>query len=128
MTVAFIAPPVAVALAKHPLVDRYDLSTLRAVLSGAAPLDDDLGRAVADRLGCPVVQGYGMTELSPVSHFTPFDGGKQLVGSAAPLELRRLDGGQCGVQAHRSRHRRRDRHSHSGVSARPANCGSKAPT
>jgi acyl-CoA synthetase (AMP-forming)/AMP-acid ligase II len=85
VTVAFIAPPVAVALAKHPLVDDYDLSTLRAVLSGAAPLDEDLGHAVADRIGCPVVQGYGMTELSPVSHCTPFDGGKRLVGSAAPI-------------------------------------------
>jgi acyl-CoA synthetase (AMP-forming)/AMP-acid ligase II len=85
VTVAFIAPPVAVALAKHPLVDSYDLSTLRAVLSGAAPLDEDLGHAVADRIGCPVVQGYGMTELSPVSHCTPFDGGKQLVGSVAPI-------------------------------------------
>ncbi|MGZ6777402.1 MAG: 4-coumarate--CoA ligase family protein [Mycobacterium sp.] len=85
VTVAFIAPPVAVALAKHPLVDRYDLSSLRAVLSGAAPLDEDLGHAVADRIRCPVVQGYGMTELSPVSHCTPFDGGKQLVGSVAPI-------------------------------------------
>jgi acyl-CoA synthetase (AMP-forming)/AMP-acid ligase II len=61
------------------------VSTLRAVLSGAAPLDEDLGHAVADRIGCPVVQGYGMTELSPVSHCTPFDGGKRLVGSAAPI-------------------------------------------
>jgi acyl-CoA synthetase (AMP-forming)/AMP-acid ligase II len=85
VTVAFIAPPVAVALAKHPLVDKYNVSTLRAVLSGAAPLDEDLGHAVADRIGCPVVQGYGMTELSPVSHCTPFDGGKRLVGSAAPI-------------------------------------------
>ncbi|RDH74641.1 4-coumarate--CoA ligase family protein [Mycolicibacterium moriokaense] len=85
VTVAFIAPPVAVALAKHPLVDKYNLSTLKAVLSGAAPLDEDLGRAVADRIGCPVVQGYGMTELSPVSHCTPFDGGKQLIGSVAPV-------------------------------------------
>ncbi|HKV17612.1 MAG TPA: 4-coumarate--CoA ligase family protein [Mycobacterium sp.] len=85
VTVAFIAPPVAVALAKHPLVDKYNLSTLKAVLSGAAPLDEDLGHAVADRIGCPVVQGYGMTELSPVSHCTPFDGGKQLTGSVAPI-------------------------------------------
>ncbi len=85
VTVAFIAPPVAVALAKHPLVDRYDLSTLRAVLSGAAPLDEELGHAVAARIGCPVVQGYGMTELSPVSHCTPLDGGKRLLGSVAPI-------------------------------------------
>jgi acyl-CoA synthetase (AMP-forming)/AMP-acid ligase II len=85
VTVAYIAPPVAVALAKHPLVNEFDSSTLRAVLSGAAPLDEELGHAVADRIGCRVVQGYGMTELSPVSHCTPLDGGAHLVGSVAPI-------------------------------------------
>lgn len=83
-THAFIAPPVAVALAKHPLIDSYDLSSLRGIMSGAAPLDEDLALAVAERLGCPLVQGYGMSELSPVSHVTPFDGGRELVGSSAP--------------------------------------------
>jgi long-subunit acyl-CoA synthetase (AMP-forming) len=39
-------------------------------MSGAAPLDEDLGHAVAQRLGCQLVQGYGMSELSPVSHVT----------------------------------------------------------
>jgi acyl-CoA synthetase (AMP-forming)/AMP-acid ligase II len=84
-TYAFIAPPVAVALAKHPSIDRHDLSSLRGIMSGAAPLDEDLGSAVKQRLGCQVVQGYGMSELSPVSHVAPFDGGKELVGSVAPL-------------------------------------------
>ncbi|HEX2284577.1 MAG TPA: 4-coumarate--CoA ligase family protein [Mycobacterium sp.] len=84
-TIAFIAPPVAVALAKHPLVDSYDLSSLNTVMSGAAPLDADLGRAVSKRLGCRVVQGYGMSELSPVSHITPFDGGLRQMGMVAPL-------------------------------------------
>ncbi|MDT5210225.1 MAG: hypothetical protein QOF67_2640 [Mycobacterium sp.] len=84
-TIAFIAPPVAVALAKHPLIDEYDLSSLNTVMSGAAPLDADLGHAVAKRLGCRVVQGYGMSELSPVSHITPFDGGVRNMGMVAPL-------------------------------------------
>jgi acyl-CoA synthetase (AMP-forming)/AMP-acid ligase II len=84
-TYAFIAPPVAVALAKHPIVDSYDLSSLRNIMSGAAPLDEELGNAVARRLQCQVVQGYGMSELSPVSHVTPSDGGRELVGSVAPL-------------------------------------------
>jgi acyl-CoA synthetase (AMP-forming)/AMP-acid ligase II len=84
-TIAFIAPPVAVALAKHPLIDDYDLGSLNVVMSGAAPLDADLGEAVADRLGCRVVQGYGMSELSPVSHITPFDAGAHDVQGAAPL-------------------------------------------
>jgi acyl-CoA synthetase (AMP-forming)/AMP-acid ligase II len=64
----YIAPPVAVGLAKHPLVAEYDLSCVDVVFSGAAPLDAELGHAVARRLGCVVLQGYGMTELSPVSH------------------------------------------------------------
>lgn len=84
-TIAFIAPPVAVALAKHPLIDEYDLSSLNVVMSGAAPLDADLGHAVAERLGCRVVQGYGMSELSPVSHITPFDGGQHEMNMVAPL-------------------------------------------
>ena len=84
-TIAFIAPPVAVALAKHPLIDEYDLSSLNVVMSGAAPLDADLGQAVADRLGCRVVQGYGMSELSPVSHITPFDTGAHDMKVNAPL-------------------------------------------
>ncbi|MBR7829972.1 AMP-binding protein [Actinospica sp. MGRD01-02] len=71
VTFAFIAPPIAVALAKHPAVEDYDLSSLRVLFCGAAPLDGDLGRALADRLGVAVLQGYGMSELSPVSHFTP---------------------------------------------------------
>jgi acyl-CoA synthetase (AMP-forming)/AMP-acid ligase II len=69
----YIAPPVAVALAKHPIVDQYDLSCIDVIFSGAAPLDAELGRAVAARLGCTVLQGYGMTELSPVSHAMPDD-------------------------------------------------------
>lgn len=71
VTFAFIAPPIAVALAKHPAVDDYDLGSLRVVFSGAAPLDGELGRALARRLNVTVIQGYGMSELSPVSHFTP---------------------------------------------------------
>jgi acyl-CoA synthetase (AMP-forming)/AMP-acid ligase II len=71
VTFGFIAPPIAVAMAKHPMVDDYDLSSLRVVFSGAAPLDGELGRQLARRLDVTVVQGYGMSELSPVSHFTP---------------------------------------------------------
>ncbi len=69
----FIAPPVAVALAKHPLVADYDLGSVHTTLSGAAPLDGELGNRLAERLGCRVLQGYGMTEMSPVSHLIPRD-------------------------------------------------------
>jgi acyl-CoA synthetase (AMP-forming)/AMP-acid ligase II len=73
ITRAFVAPPVVLAMAKHPLVDAYDLSALKLLYSGAAPLDADLARTAAARLGVQVQQGFGMTELSPVSHAMPFD-------------------------------------------------------
>jgi acyl-CoA synthetase (AMP-forming)/AMP-acid ligase II len=71
VTRAFLVPPILLALAKHPLVDRHDLSSLDLIVSGAAPLDEGIARAVAERIGCRVVQGYGLTETSPVTHLPP---------------------------------------------------------
>jgi 4-coumarate--CoA ligase len=71
ITRSFVAPPIVLALARHPLVDEFDLSELRQVLCAAAPLKTDLADECGQRLGCEVVQGYGMTELSPASHITP---------------------------------------------------------
>ena len=67
-TFLFIAPPIAVALAKHPIVDQFDISSVHTLFSGAAPLDGETGEAAASRLHARMLQGYGMTELSPVSH------------------------------------------------------------
>jgi acyl-CoA synthetase (AMP-forming)/AMP-acid ligase II len=91
ITRSFVAPPIVVALAKHPVVDSYDLSALRQVFSGAAPLKADLAAEAARRLNCEVVQGYGMTELSPVSHLTPPGGFKPgSVGVTAPNTQTRI--------------------------------------
>jgi acyl-CoA synthetase (AMP-forming)/AMP-acid ligase II len=74
ITRAFVAPPVVLALAKHPAVDSVDLSALKYVTSAAAPLDGDLAEACAKRLGLPaILQAYGMTELSPGTHAVPQD-------------------------------------------------------
>ncbi len=67
----FAVPPIVLALAKHPAVADFDLSSLRQVLSGAAPLGAELAAEASVRIGCEVVQGYGMTELSPITHATP---------------------------------------------------------
>ncbi len=64
----FAVPPIVLALAKHPMVDDYDTNSMKVLFCGAAPLSAELGDEAAARLGCSVVQGYGMTELSPVSH------------------------------------------------------------
>jgi acyl-CoA synthetase (AMP-forming)/AMP-acid ligase II len=73
VSTAYVVPPIALALAKHPLVDEHDLSSLRMVMSGAAPLGPELTEQVSERLDVPVTQGYGMTELSPVTHVCPLD-------------------------------------------------------
>jgi len=73
----YIVPPIAIALAKHPIVDNYDLSSVIQVNSGAAPLGGDIADAVGQRLNTLATQGYGMTELSPVSHMTPLDGNRK---------------------------------------------------
>jgi acyl-CoA synthetase (AMP-forming)/AMP-acid ligase II len=70
ITLAHIVPPIAVALAKHPVVDNYDLSGVRWLFSGAAPLGPQLTEAVETRLNVRVRQGYGMTEASPATHYT----------------------------------------------------------
>jgi len=93
ITRTFVAPPIVVALAKHPAVEDYDLSSVRQVFSGAAPLSAELAEEAGRRLGCEVVQGYGMTELSPVSHMTPAGGYKPgSVGVTVPnTETRIVD-------------------------------------
>ena len=74
-TFLFIAPPIAVALAKHPAVEQFDLSSVHSVFSGAAPLDGETAETAGRRIGARFFQGYGMSELSPVSHAIPAEGG-----------------------------------------------------
>ncbi|WP_369189585.1 4-coumarate--CoA ligase family protein [Streptomyces sp. R08] len=72
ITGLYVAPPIVLALAKHPAVAHYDLSSLKYIISAAAPLDANLAAACSQRLGLPPVgQAYGMTELSPGTHVVP---------------------------------------------------------
>lgn len=68
VTRAHIVPPIMLALAKQPIVDNYDLSKLKLIMSGAAPLGENLTTTCSDRLNCVIKQGYGLTETSPVTH------------------------------------------------------------
>jgi acyl-CoA synthetase (AMP-forming)/AMP-acid ligase II len=71
------------------------------VFSGAAPLSAELGEECAERLGCSVVQGFGMTELSPVSHASPgFEnkaGASGVTVSNTECRIVDLEGNDCGV-------------------------------
>jgi len=83
-SVAMVVPPVALGLAKHPIVDQYDLSCLNTIVSGAAPLAPALAIAMRERFGARVLQGYGMTEIGGASHVTREDDPPESVGVALP--------------------------------------------
>ena len=65
ITVAYIVPPVALALAKAPIVSKFDLSSLRLMHSSAAPTPKEIIVAVNDRLHVSIRQGYGLSEAAP---------------------------------------------------------------
>jgi len=68
ITFVYVAPPVLVHLARSDLVANYDLSSLRMITSGAAPLTRELVDAVYTRLKLKVNQAYGLSETSPMTH------------------------------------------------------------
>jgi acyl-CoA synthetase (AMP-forming)/AMP-acid ligase II len=85
VTRSFVAPPIVLLLAKEPAVAAYDLSRLNQVFSGAAPLPREVASTAAERLGCEVVQGYGMTETSPATLLSaPGRGRDGAVGQLLP--------------------------------------------
>jgi acyl-CoA synthetase (AMP-forming)/AMP-acid ligase II len=71
VTYAPLVPPVLLEMVKNPRFADLQLPDVRILFSGAAPLSPALSEAVAQRFGCDVVQGYGMTESSPATHMTP---------------------------------------------------------
>ncbi|KAK7444255.1 hypothetical protein VKT23_015265 [Stygiomarasmius scandens] len=97
ITVSLIVPPVLVLMARHPVVDQYDLSSLRVMFSGAAPLGADLVKQVTSRFlakrkkesnpsnGLAIVQGYGLTETSPTTHLLPTEDAIRKIGSIGIL-------------------------------------------
>ncbi|KAL2912466.1 hypothetical protein HK105_208038 [Polyrhizophydium stewartii] len=67
-TTLYLVPPIMIGLAKHPAVAMADLSSVKYIISGAAPLSAELSQALTQRLPhIKVMQGYGLTETSPVA-------------------------------------------------------------
>ncbi|XP_052181098.1 4-coumarate--CoA ligase 2 [Diospyros lotus] len=67
VTIGPVVPPIVLAIAKSPVVDNYDLSSIRTVMSGAAPLGKELEDTVRAKFpNAKLGQGYGMTEAGPV--------------------------------------------------------------
>ena len=68
VTMLFTVPPIGLRLTQYPDVERYDLSNLRAGFLGAAPLSAEMQSRIEGTMGFPIIQGYGLTETSPVTN------------------------------------------------------------
>jgi acyl-CoA synthetase (AMP-forming)/AMP-acid ligase II len=71
VTNLFAVPPALLALSHFPDTAKYDISSLTMIMSGAAPLPQEVARSAAKALDTTVLQGYGMTETSPVTNVNP---------------------------------------------------------
>jgi len=82
----FVVPPVMLMLSNWPELGKYDISSLRCTMVGAAPVAPELARRFRQLTGVPVIQGYGMTEASPLTHLNPMhDDSLNVVDSAGLL-------------------------------------------
>jgi 4-coumarate--CoA ligase len=85
ITFSYVVPPVVLHLSKHPVVDKYDLSTLRMLNSGAAPITRELLEATYARIKTGVKQGYGLSETSPTTHTQPWEDWNKNIGSVGKM-------------------------------------------
>jgi long-chain acyl-CoA synthetase len=73
VTLFYAVPPVLLALSQYPELKKYDFSSVRYIMSGAAPLPPEVGRRVQELTDVQVLQGYGLTEAAPLTHVNPVD-------------------------------------------------------
>ena len=79
-TFAPLVPTMFIGLLNHPGIDQADLTSIKGCFSGSAPLPLEVIRDFEAKTGSTIVEGFGMTESSPVTHINPFIG-KRKVGS-----------------------------------------------
>lgn len=75
------APTIYIGITNHPDVEKYDLSSIRACISGSAPLPVEIQQKFESMTGGKLVEGYGLTETSPVTHANFVWGGEKVNGS-----------------------------------------------
>ncbi len=80
----FTVPPVGLGLSQYPGVATRDLTCLEFAMFGAAPLSAELQVKISEVLNCAVIQGYGMTESSPVTNIDFTEPGLMKAGSIGP--------------------------------------------
>ncbi len=80
-TFAPLVPTMYIGILSHPKLGKTDISSIKGCFSGSAPLPVEVIKEFEEKTGAVIVEGFGLTESSPVTHINPFAGGKRKVGS-----------------------------------------------
>ncbi len=80
-TFAPLVPTMYIGMLNNPGINKTDMTSIKGCFSGSAPLPVEVIRDFEKKTGAVIVEGFGMTESSPVTHVNPFAGGKRKVGS-----------------------------------------------
>ena len=80
-TFAPLVPTMYIGMLNHPNIDKTDMTSIKGCFSGSAPLPLEVIKGFEEKTGAVIVEGFGMTESTPVTHINPFAGGKRKVGS-----------------------------------------------
>ncbi len=102
VTLYFAVPPILIALDNYPDLSSYDLSHIRYIMVGAAPMAPEVAQRVQEKTGVRVLQGYGLTEASPITHINPVDQGRvklHSVGLAVPNQEQKIVDLETGERA-----------------------------
>ncbi|MGX9366738.1 long-chain-fatty-acid--CoA ligase [Desulfoplanes sp. PS50] len=79
------APSVFMALLQQKDIDKFDLSSIRFCISGSAPIPAEIIRQFKKLAGAEIIEGYGLTEASPVTHLNPLNGTHKLGSIGLPI-------------------------------------------
>ena len=80
-TFAPLVPTMYIGMLNHPDLKKTDMSCIKGAFSGSAPLPVEVIHDFEKATGAVIVEGFGMTETTPVTHVNPFHGGARKVGS-----------------------------------------------
>ena len=80
-TFAPLVPTMYIGMLSHPNINSVDMTSIKGCFSGSAPLPIEVIKEFEEKTGAIIVEGFGMTESTPVTHVNPFAGGKRKVGS-----------------------------------------------
>ncbi len=85
VTFAPLVPTMYIGILDHPDLAHTDLTTIKGCFSGSAPLPLEVIRKFEEKTGAIIVEGYGLTESSPVTHVNPFRGQRKVGSIGIPL-------------------------------------------